>query len=232
MENIITQLCGCIDTGTLSKYGKNSRVEDVKKRRGDDGECGTIRDVPLNEYTKTSVNMENAIYVYNQLIAAGFTKQAAAAVMGNLDIENSFSTAWSGDQGSVGIAQWREDRKILLEQFAKQIGGNPTDIKVQVRFLIEKDLPKQLKKEGYEEFKNMTDYIDAADYFCHYVERPARSKDYDAWLNGKYGPNYAQHGGTYMIKWERYEWSEQLQLYELDLKGRRTAAKHWYETMQ
>ena len=35
VETIIAQLCGCIDTGTLSKYGKNSRVEDVKKRRGD-----------------------------------------------------------------------------------------------------------------------------------------------------------------------------------------------------
>ena len=37
VETIIAQLCGCIDTGTLSKYGKNSRVEDVKKRRGDGG---------------------------------------------------------------------------------------------------------------------------------------------------------------------------------------------------
>ena len=55
--------------------------------------------------------MGNAIYVYNRLIAAGFTKQAAAAVMGNLDIENSVSTAWSGNQGSVGIAQWRTGRK-------------------------------------------------------------------------------------------------------------------------
>ena len=64
------------------------------------------------------------------------------------------------------------------------------------------------------------------------VESPSSYENEDAWLNGKYGPNYAQHGGTYMIKWERYEWSEQLQLYELDLKGRRTAAKHWYETMQ
>ena len=35
VETIIAQLCGCIDTGTLSKYGKNSRVEDVKKRRGE-----------------------------------------------------------------------------------------------------------------------------------------------------------------------------------------------------
>ena len=35
VETIIAQLCGCIDTGTLSKYGKNSRVEDVKKRKKD-----------------------------------------------------------------------------------------------------------------------------------------------------------------------------------------------------
>ena len=33
VETIIAQLCGCIDTGTLSKYGKNSRVEDVEKRQ-------------------------------------------------------------------------------------------------------------------------------------------------------------------------------------------------------
>ena len=176
--------------------------------------------------------MDNATYVYSELIKAGFSKQSAAAVMGNLDVEHAFSTSWEGDQGSVGIAQWRGSRKADLEAYAKQQNGDVTDIKIQTSFMINVDMEKRLGKEGLQKLKNMTDYIDATDYFCDKFESPSSYKIREEWLNGKYGPNYAQHGGTYQIKWERYEWSDQLQKYELDLKKRRSAAKYWYDNMK
>ncbi|MEZ3517065.1 MAG: peptidoglycan-binding protein [Lachnospiraceae bacterium] len=193
---------------------------------------GTIRNVPIDtNYKNKNVNIDNATYVYNELIKAGFTKQSAAAVMGNLDVEHAFSTSWEGDQGSVGIAQWRGSRKTDLETYAKQQNGDVTDIKIQTSFMINVDMEKRLGKEGLKKLKNMTDYIDAADYFCDKFESPSSYKSRDEWLNGKYGPNYAEHGGTYQIKWERYEWSDQLQKYELDLKKRRSAARYWYNNM-
>jgi len=193
---------------------------------------GTIRNVPIDtNYKNKNVNIDNATYVYNELIKAGFTKQSAAAVMGNLDVEHAFSTSWEGDQGSVGIAQWRGSRKTDLETYAKQQNGSVTDIKIQTSFMINVDMEKRLGKEGLKKLKNMTDYIDAADYFCDKFESPSSYKSRDEWLNGKYGPNYAEHGGTYQIKWERYEWSDQLQKYELDLKKRRSAARYWYNNM-
>ena len=196
-------------------------------------ESGTIRNVPINNnYINKNVNVDNAKYVYNELIKAGFSKESVAAVMGNLDVEHSFSTSWEGDQGSVGIAQWRGGRKTNLEKYANEHNGEVTDIKIQTSFMINGDMENRLGKEGLGKFKKMTDYIDATDYFCDKFESPSSYKNRDEWLNGKYGPNYAQHGGTYQIKWERYEWSEQLQKYELDLKNRRSAAKYWYNNMK
>ncbi len=193
---------------------------------------GTVRDVPLNEsYKNNNVNVDNAKYVYSVLINAGFTKEAASAVMGNLDVEHAFSAEWSGDQGSVGIAQWKGSRKIQLEEYAQKNGGSTTDIEIQTAFMVEEDLENRLGKDGLEEFKNMTDFIDATDYFCDRYESPSCYSSYEQWENGKYGPNYASHGGEYEIAWGRYEWSDQLNKYELDLKGRRSAAMYWYNNL-
>ena len=214
-----------------------NKIKEVLSNEGNSDtkntESGTVRNVPINNnYKNKNVNVENAKYVYDELIKAGFSKESAAAVMGNLDVEHSFSTSWEGDQGSVGIAQWRGDRKTNLEKYAKKHKGEVTDLKIQTAFMINVDMENRLGKEGLKKFKKMTDYIDATDYFCDKFESPSSYKNRDEWLNGKYGPNYAQHGGTYQIKWERYEWSEQLQKYELDLKNRRSAAKYWYNNMK
>ena len=104
---------------------------------------GTVRNVSLDmNYINKNVNQENAKYVYNELIKAGFTKQSAAAVMGNLDVENAFKTTWDGDQNSVGIAQWRDGRRNDLEKYAAEHNGDKTDIKIQTAYMIEVDLKK------------------------------------------------------------------------------------------
>lgn len=189
---------------------------------------GTIRNVTLEKYNN-KVNEANAKYVWDELLKAGFTKEAAAGIMGNLDAESAFKTDWSGDQGSVGIAQWRGIRKENLVKYAKENNGSETDIRIQTGFLIHQDLVARIGSSGVEKLKRMNDYIDATDYFCDKVESPSSYKNKSAWENGKYGPNYAQHGGTYQIKWERYTWSDQAQKYLLDLGKRRAAADYWYK---
>ena len=189
---------------------------------------GTIRNVTLEKYNN-KVNEANAKYVWDELIKAGFTKETATGTMGNLDAESAFKTDWSGDQGSVGIAQWRSTRKENLVKYAKENNGSKTDIRIQTGFLIHQDLVARIGSSGIEKLKRMNDYIDATDYFCDKVESPSSYKNKSEWENGKYGPNYAQYGGTYQIKWERYTWSDQAQKYLLDLGKRRAAADYWYK---
>lgn len=223
---------GLVGNTTKAKLAEVKAGNQTKPVNPTPSDKGTVRNVSLDmNYINKNVNQENAKYVYNELIKAGFTKQSAAAVMGNLDVENAFKTTWDGDQNSVGIAQWRNDRRNDLEKYAAEHNGDKTDIKIQTAYMIEVDLKKRLGDEGLKKLKSMTDYIDATDYFCDKFESPSSYKNHDEWLNGKYGPNYKQHGGKYEIKWERYEWSDQLQKYELDLKKRRSASRYWYNTM-
>lgn len=125
-----------------------NKIKEVLSNKGNSDtkstESGTVRNVPINNnYKNKNVNVENAKYVYNELIKAGFSKESVAAVMGNLDVEHSFSTSWEGDQGSVGIAQWRGDRKTNLEKYAKEHKGKVTDIKIQTAFMINVDMEKK-----------------------------------------------------------------------------------------
>ena len=60
----------------------------------------------------------NQNVVLNVLRDAGLRYVVCAGIMGNIEAESKFNTAWSGDQGSVGICQWREGRKNNLVNFA------------------------------------------------------------------------------------------------------------------
>lgn len=82
-------------------------------------------------------NNTNQQAVYKVLVGAGLSKIAIAGIMGNIEAESRFSTAWSGDQGSVGICQWLGDRKANLEAYATSISGSKTDINVQAKFILE-----------------------------------------------------------------------------------------------
>lgn len=90
----------------------------------------------------------NQQVVYEHLLNAGLSKIAIAAFMGNIQVENSFSTAWSGDQGSVGLCQWREERKDNLVDYANSISGSSVDINVQAAFILEECSSSSTFKDG------------------------------------------------------------------------------------
>lgn len=79
----------------------------------------------------------NPQVVYETLSNAGLSRIAIAGIMGNIHAESGYSTAWSGDSGSVGICQWLDGRKTNLEAYAKAISGSKTDIAVQAAFILE-----------------------------------------------------------------------------------------------
>ena len=110
---------GLVGNTTKAKLAEVKVGNQTKPVNPTPSDKGTVRNVSLDmNYINKNVNQENAKYVYNELIKAGFTKQSAAAVMGNLDVENAFKTTWDGDQNSVGIAQWRDGRRNDLEKYA------------------------------------------------------------------------------------------------------------------
>jgi hypothetical protein len=180
---------------------------------------GTQRNVPLNSNYKPGGSLTNADKIYKALIAAGYSPEAAAAIVGNLSAESGCSTAWAGDQGSVGIAQWRGERKAGLIAYAKELGKDPTDLDVQIQYLINKDMYNRLGADGVQKLKGMNDFVDATDYVCHKYESPARFPNKEAYLASKYGQAGENH-----INWNRFVWSDETKCFELDLQKRRDSA--------
>ena len=175
--------------------------------------------------------------IWNALIEAGYTEMGAAGVMGNLWAENSFRTTWAGDQGSVGLAQWREGRKTALVNLANEKGLDPTDINLQIAYLIQYDCPAQLgdinertNNTYYTDLLNATDIVAAADIFCARFERPSNYYARSGWEHGKYGPDTSVEGYQYYIDWSRYVYSDAMGKYYLDLKKRRDYAQTIYNT--
>lgn len=60
----------------------------------------------------------------------------AAAVLGNIQNESGFNTSVLGDNGtSQGLVQWHAGRLDALRAYARSVGGQPTDLNVQLGYL-------------------------------------------------------------------------------------------------
>lgn len=76
-------------------------------------------------------------FIYQQLLAKGYSPAGAAAILGNLEIESGFNPHSTGDGGTAhGIAQWRGDRWANLKAFAKKSGRSEWDVGAEVDFLV------------------------------------------------------------------------------------------------
>lgn len=69
----------------------------------------------------------------NGLIRRGFSKEEAAAIVGNLYAESTFRTgAQNPKSGAFGLMQWAYGRKDTLLRRAREAGKSPTDIEFQL----------------------------------------------------------------------------------------------------
>ena len=114
-------------------------------------------------------------------IADGYSKQAVAGMMGN--IERETGGAWKGTvveggfteySGGIGLVQWTGGRNTNLRNFATEQGKEWSDFSVQLAFL-----KHELDTEtwfgftgGIAGFKKMTDIRAATAEFCWKFERP------------------------------------------------------------
>ena len=112
-----------------------------------------------NKKTTTSVTSNAAVtlikvddtedtkYVWQRLIDAGYTEEAAAGIMGNLWAENHFST--TDEKGGYGIGQWTSGRRTQAMQYPQTLEG-------QVDFLLWELDNKSDNGQNWNDFKAIT----------------------------------------------------------------------------
>jgi hypothetical protein len=114
-------------------------------------------------------------YAMDFFTSRGFTREAAAGIVGNLLAEsgiNPKSEQYGGGPGR-GIAQWSVDQRWQTYlKFAKNRGLEPTDLNAQLRFIIH-EMPSQMG-ESAKTIKTMTDSNAAAKLFMDKYERPGK----------------------------------------------------------
>lgn len=173
----------------------------------------TITDI-FTDFDGVPVVGDNPTIVWAYLKAAGFTDEGAAAVMGNLMVENGFRTTMSGEGGSVGLAQWTNGRKTALERYAAQHNLSVIDIRAQAGYLIQ-----ELSSPRYDNIRTSTNFVAATDLTAYYYEACSRYSSKEAYNSGKYAG---------IIEWSRYAWSETMHTYIIDLTKRRTFAEFYF----
>lgn len=126
----------------------------------------------------------NQQVVYELLKADGMSKTSIAAFMGNIQAESKFSTALHGDQTSVGICQWLNERSKHLLSYAASQGKNATDINVQAHFILEEckghTYRDALAAKCYTALPSITSVEKASDYVTALFERPYLQKTWAA----------------------------------------------------
>ena len=133
-----------------------------------------INNIPASAVAGPSSGGPNVQYAYQKLISMGLTPTAAAAVVGNLMQESygDLDPTTENSIGAFGIAQWYQDRRTNLENYASEHGVPPTDFDIQLEFLV-----LELKERGeFDKINQMTSLEEATSYFCWDFEAPGEDE--------------------------------------------------------
>lgn len=124
--------------------------------------------------------------VWFAVLGAGYSKDAAAGVLGNIEAESGFDpNIIEGGTGiGFGLCQWSYGRRTQIEQYAASKGKEPGDLNTQIEFLIAEITPgggadgfanyQLVEYNGYSpsDWENASTPEDAAIAFCWSFERP------------------------------------------------------------
>ena len=142
----------------------------------------------FNNYTRPSVSSFNSFNwqggdvqetVWGYLVTHGYTPEAAAGIMGNIEAESGFNTSAvessvTNPGEGIGLIQWSFGRKAQLIAFAQSQGKPWSDIGVQIAFLDYEmnGAEGTVFPGGVNGFKNLTSIEEATSQFCWLFERP------------------------------------------------------------
>jgi cell wall-associated NlpC family hydrolase len=128
--------------------------------------------------------------VWNALRAAGYNEIATAAAMGNIQHESGFraDAIEKGSGVGFGLVQWSYGRRTAMENYAKQKGVNPSDLKVQIEYLLNELAPKSgiwtkasskygLGSLSRSDWADGNDLVKATKAFMCCFERPSYDPD-------------------------------------------------------
>ena len=123
--------------------------------------------------------------VWNFLIDHGLTELQAAAIMGNISAECGWrpDAVEAGNHIGYGLIQWSYGRRAQLEAYARAMGIDKSDVKLQLTFMLMEMSLDANERQGYcnyqftggydSLFANGTTPEDVARAFCNGFERPA-----------------------------------------------------------
>ena len=152
-----------------------------------------VTEFNFEEFFKGSFSNAGGLYgnsiqekVWFAVLGAGYSKEAVAGVLGNIEAESGFdpSVIEGGSGIGFGLCQWSFGRRTQLEQYAESKGKEPGDVNTQIKFLIGEITPgggadgfanyQLMNYNGYspEDWENATTPEDAAEAFCWTFERP------------------------------------------------------------
>lgn len=134
----------------------------------------------LNENVEllTTPNINKGLSLATALIKRGFTKEYAAAIIGNVWAESAFNHTALGSGGDFGLMQWLGPRKKALKQFANKQKSSAMNLTTQLDFIKYELLDKYDGEYAYEtnQFRKAMSYgdsiLDKAEGFARYSERP------------------------------------------------------------
>lgn len=110
--------------------------------------------------------------IWSYFLSKGYSKEAIAAIMGNIAQESGYNTNAENSIGAYGLVQWLNERRTALENYAASKGTSPSDLLTQLEF-IDKEL---MGMSGGKEFSQMTNVEQATIWFNDYFERPHPSE--------------------------------------------------------
>ncbi len=80
--------------------------------------------------------------------------EQAAGLMGNIQVESSFNPKAENAIGAFGIVQWLDNRRTRLEAAAKDAGVPPTDLKLQLKFLVQESKARRVAGKAASKYGN------------------------------------------------------------------------------
>ena len=185
------------------------------------GNCNNVQAYNFNDEHKVNTNEhleENQKTIWNYFRANGFSEQATAGIMGNIQQECGYDNTRvqgnkpfgpefaNGHWRGIGIAQWTNGRQLNLIKLADQKGVQWMDLNTQLEFLLGEmsnsqknwikwaTIPKEKRFSSLDEYKECKDIERTAYVFYKGFER-AGDTDFQKRLNYA-NQSYSKFTGT------------------------------------
>jgi len=112
--------------GTNTKGGGNDGVDSQETMNGSTPVTG----IPLGE-GDTATGKQ----LHSGLVSRGFSKEEAAAIVGNLWAESGFDSGARNPSGAYGLMQWKDGRYDRLQTYAAEKGKAASDLELQLDYI-------------------------------------------------------------------------------------------------